>query len=182
LNNQVFLIDNAESMRPFWSEVTFLLPILVLKAKHQDPDGPDFFFTCSKDNLRKTEDVRKVQRKLKEAAPRDNVKTDMAASLLTLFEDYFRRWRMYNSGQTNIEPRFETIIVLTDGLWEGMRHSQRVLEEVRNFYGNFKKTVGRDLDAKTRELSIQFVQFGNNANAEARLRRLDDGMGNDGIP
>ncbi|KDN66944.1 hypothetical protein CSUB01_09145 [Colletotrichum sublineola] len=91
-------------------------------------------------------------------------------------------------------PRKKTIIILTDGIWKGMRMEHTIDVYLRSIFNELKDLHG-DLSyippgksqeqadiSKIRPITIQFVQFGDDQNAIERLRRLDDDMRLYGCP
>jgi hypothetical protein len=178
---QAFLIDNAGSMAPYWDEVTFLLATLVAKAEKQDADGIRLRFTCSDGCLQGPDKVKRFRETAARAMPQKGYKTDMSLALKKALSPYLRQW-YYRHKFVEHEPRDRTIIVFTDGLWEGMTDHQQVFSSMVEFYEQFTLTTGRKLGPERPEVSIEFIQFGDDVDASARLRRLDDDMGLQGIP
>jgi hypothetical protein len=164
-----------------WDEVTFVLATLVMKAEKQDPDGMDLYFTCSKHSLKGTDKVKQFREVVGKALPQKGFKTDMDVSLKKILDQYLLTWETRKKYRSS-GPRDRTIIVFTDGIWKGMTDQQQVFNLVVDFYNRFTSTVGRKLNSEKREVSIEFVQFGADVDASARLRRLDDDMGLRGIP
>ena len=71
-------------------------------------------------------------------------------------------------------PRKMTIIVLTDGKWKDMTNKLAVDNKIVGFCQRLRALRPNSLEEDERRLSIQFVQFGEDAQATHRLRRLDD--------
>ncbi|KXH25930.1 hypothetical protein CSAL01_04484 [Colletotrichum salicis] len=92
----------------------------------------------------------------------DRNKTDMAMTLSQTFDNY----KDYRKKQT--------LIVLTDGLWEGSNLSNDVETKITKFVGELRNHLGKH---EPRWFSIQFVSFGDNKEALQRLKRLDDELG-----
>lgn len=91
-------------------------------------------------------------------------KTNMKDTLEKIFDGY-----------TDIRKRM-TLIILTDGLWEGSVNQDDVEKLIANFLMQLK---GRLKKFESRWFSIQFVSFGENKVALKRLQDLDDNMAKD---
>ncbi|OAL52684.1 hypothetical protein IQ07DRAFT_380692 [Pyrenochaeta sp. DS3sAY3a] len=169
-----YLVDDSESMFDHWDEATFLLETLVMKAHDQDPDGPDLAFMNDSRNLTRQRDAKEFRKLMNKAQPRKDggVHTNIKKSLERIFHIYLETVQCTH---TKTRVNSLTIIILTDGLWEGMVNDQdAVIPLIQKFYRQLK----HDMDGKLRErqVSIQFVQFGNDQEARERLRRLDDDL------
>lgn len=89
-------------------------------------------------------------------------KTNMTETLQKVFDKYWR----------NISKRM-TLIILTDGLWEGCAQENDVQNLIAGFITKLKARLNK---TEKRWFSIQFVYFGENKNAIQRLQDLDDNM------
>ena len=167
---KVFLIDNGATMRQHWDEATMLLDVLVNKAAGQDPNGPDLLFTLGNHKLNAEKKTAAFTDAMghPDAVPTDSAATDIRVPLGKIFEKYLK----------NFENAM-TIIVLTDGLWQGVQDKNEVSDQIVTFV----KTV-RDLtnNVVPRRVSIEFIQFGADPEATARLFDLDDHLKDRGIP
>lgn len=167
-----FLVDNAGSMRPHWSNAKYLLETLLLKVAGQDEDGIDLTFTSGKAEVQhgksKSEFLKAMKRA--EAQPSLQIRTDMKKPLGEIFQIYLnsRKW-----GNRKL-----TVIVLTDGKWDGMEDKNGVDAKIITFAKQLDKIGGLE----DRPVSIQFIQFGNDPDATSRLRRLDNHLVYSGIP
>ena len=72
------------------------------------------------------------------------------------------------------------MIILTDGLWQGMLNEHAVDQKIIEFTQQLAKINGDSLRERT--VSIEFVQFGNDAHATERLQCLDHDLSSFGIP
>ncbi|KAH7324079.1 kinase-like domain-containing protein [Rhexocercosporidium sp. MPI-PUGE-AT-0058] len=166
----VFLVDNATTMIPHWDEATNLLEVLVKKAEGQDPNGPDLHFTLGNHRLmaeRRSSAFTNAMRH-ESATPTASAATDIRVPLGHLFEKYLGNTR-----------KAMTIIVLTDGLWEGVKNKEEVSEQIVTF---IKKVRDLPNNVVPRRVSIEFIQFGTDEAATARLKHLDDNLKDRGIP
>jgi hypothetical protein len=183
-------------MKRYWSEVTFLLDVLVTKTWNIDPDGVELMFTQGpvkipdesrrEERLRKRDtdekkrilDAFKAAMKNPEAVPATS-KTDMSVKLRQILfkwiED-FKKDRKFSRTKRNL-----TILVLTDGRWTGMeRRPLAVDQTIIDFHDELKQTMGGF--RPERPLSISFISFGHDSDAIFRLERLDKGLGEAGVP
>lgn len=160
-----FLVDNAETMEDFWDEATFLLETLAMKLKSLDKNGIDLSFTGGKNtlyNLRKPSALKEAMEDPR-IKPVSGVRTDMRKSLGDILEDFGRF------------PEHETLVVLTDGKWQGMGANKYDVDEL---IIKFLKDQGKVAE----KLTIQFIQFGDDVDATFRLRRLDNDLIYSGVP
>jgi hypothetical protein len=162
-------------MRQYWSQATLLLEKLVMKAEEVVPDGPDLRFTIGMHELKAETRVSAFKEAMKhaEAIPRDLDVTNIKASLGKIFEQYLERPR---DQYPILNNRALTIIVLTDGLWQGM--GVKVDQHIVKF---LRQSRRRTNSVIRRLLSIEIIQFGNDLEATKRLRNLDDDLKAQGI-
>lgn len=168
-----YLIDDANTMADHWDEATFLLETLVMKAHGQDPDGPDLLFMNHSAELREQQNVRDFRKAMQAARPdkNGNVQSNIKNALQSIFNNYLEKVSK-SSYKSSINAL--TIIVLTDGLWRGMNDQNEVIEKIEHFYQQLEKKMQGMM--QERQVSIQFIQFGDDEQARERLRRLDDDM------
>jgi hypothetical protein len=160
-------------MAEHWDEATFLLETLVMKAHGQDPDGPDLIFTNDGRELKREKDAAAFRRVMQSVRPRkgNHVHTNLKTALTPIFNNYLSMVR-----QTNNKSKVSalTVIVLTDGLWKGMADQNEITDKIVLFY----KQLTQKMDGmmQDRQVSIQFIQLGDDEEARERLRRLDIDM------
>ena len=174
-----------------WDEAAMLLEVLVMKAKFLDPDGMDLSFTTGPVRVSNSNDAKEFIEALDndDARPNDMTHTDMSASLGDILSAYLqdlkskrnkdnrdnkKRW----STSSGDSERKLTVIIFTDGKWEGMNKKAQVDETIINFSKALEKEVG---SLQKRFVSIEFVQFGNDPDASHRLRHLDNELGYSGV-
>jgi hypothetical protein len=175
------LVDNAETMEVHWAHAKFLLETLVMKAYGLDKNGMDLSFTYGEVILEGSKDEAKFRKKMeeREAQPMAGWHTDMSRSLEDiLFAKYLAECRREPAGKV----KKLTLIVLTDGIWQGMRDREGVDRVIMDFANEMEKISGFALRKSERRVSIEFVQFGYDVDATARLRRLDDDLPYEGVP
>ncbi|TRX91142.1 hypothetical protein FHL15_007930 [Xylaria flabelliformis] len=165
-----FIIDDGTRMKTHWKWVTATLQVLAEKVAPSDDNGVDLMFTFAKDlNL---SNVKRPWGKFGKAMshagkristdPRRPLATDMAKILGEVFQRYERKQSRQRT----------TLIILTDGVWEGSDQVDDVEEKIARFFKGSKRTKGFE----DREFTIQFVSFGDQA--IHRLNALDDDMPN----
>jgi hypothetical protein len=159
-------------MKPYWFEATYLLETLVMKAFGLDDNGMDLYFTAGTYKVENQKGKSKFKQAMnnKSFKPVQHFNTDMRASLSIILDKYLREYRRTRKNLT--------IIVLTDGKWEGMVDKTEVRNLIIKFAEESKGVIG---GLKHRPVSIEFIQFGNDADATYRLRQLDDNLKWDGI-
>lgn len=163
---QIFLVDNAESMKADWYRATYLLETMVMKAFAQDPDGMDLNFTTGTVRIEQEEKSSVFVNKMKQGYPKPGVGTNMVESLGKIFNQYLNRLRL-TRGQT----KDVTLIVLTDGLWSGTARKEDVKEKIVDFLKSLDRL---NHSMKHRPFSIEFVRFGGDHDAKIRLKDLDN--------
>jgi hypothetical protein len=138
-----------------------------MKIGPLDKDGLDLRYSCGHHgflNNIKGYDIKskfstsmdEVQRKI-----HDNIRTDMRATLSKIFDEY-----LGGDGKKR-----QTLIILTNGKWEGSSKKRDVEELIIDFIDRLEQNEGRMED---RWFSIQFISFGEDEKALGRLAFLDD--------
>ncbi|KAL3291597.1 serine/threonine protein kinase [Colletotrichum asianum] len=163
----VFIVDNAASMSYHWPDVTTTLLSLAMKIGTLDKDGLDLKFTIGeKHNVSGAQEwtiLNKFSKSLESvgmSVDRRNM-TNMATALLKIFDDYQNH------------DKKQTLIILTDGMWEASEHEDDVANAITDF---IKALRGKLKKGQRRWFTIQFVSFGADERALERLRRLDDDL------
>ncbi|CAG9947609.1 unnamed protein product [Clonostachys rosea f. rosea IK726] len=163
----IFVVDNDPTMTYHWSDVKRTLLTLAMKIGPLDKDGLDLRYSCGHHgflNNIKGYDIKskfstsmdEVQRKI-----HDNIRTDMRATLSKIFDEY-----LGGDGKKR-----QTLIILTNGKWEGSSKKRDVEELIIDFIDRLEQNEGRMED---RWFSIQFISFGEDEKALGRLAFLDD--------
>lgn len=162
-------------MLKHWSEATFVLEMLYQKCSEFDKDGVDLYFTCSDEKVQKAKkkDGGDRFRKLmlgSSVRPIENTHTDMNKKL----GEKLGKW-LEDFEKKGKEQKKLTILVLTDGIWEGnQQDSGPVNQTIINFDLCFKRLAGPFSDP--RSVTIQFISFGDDPDALDRLNRLDNDL------
>ena len=108
--------------------------------------------------------------------PKDNMHTDMQKPLDRILSAQLEEIKRNRSKGS---PKKLTIIVLTDGVWAGMKNKRDVEKTIVKFGKDVQKFLG---NSEPQSVSIEFIQFGHNVDATHRLRRLDDELKFEDIP
>ena len=192
---QMFLVDNATSMAPYWDDAIFLLNVIASRISEYDTDGLDLRFTNDTLELANISSQRRLRLKkdskfktaMDKARPNPedklSVGTNMAKGLENIFNVYLRKLAQGKA------KKF-TLIVLTDGLWTDMGNDKdrvrRVIKDVMTHcnkeWKSKRQASGGNTTtraSKLRPVSIQFVQFGQDEHAFMTLRNLDNELEND---
>ncbi|KAK7444685.1 hypothetical protein Landi51_08497 [Colletotrichum acutatum] len=194
----VYLVDNGTSMREHWDQATFILGGLVWRSLGYDENGMELCFTNPDTNpaahIRESpkQEVETFTEAMKLAKPSSNdkmpVETMIVPELARIINDYSRAMI------SKRRPKKKTIIVLTDGVWNGMHipntldeHLKAVFQLLRDLHKdlplrNSPHNQGQEDIEKIRPITIQFVRFGTNELGKERLRHLDDDLTNYGCP
>ncbi|KAK1579742.1 uncharacterized protein LY79DRAFT_334052 [Colletotrichum navitas] len=194
----VYLVDNGTTMVPHWAQVTYLLEVLVWRSLGYDDNGMELYFTNPDTNPKATiggsQQLKHFRRAMELAnpavakSPAEVVETTIVPELTRIINSYTR------AKTSKSPPRKKTIIILTDGIWKGMRMEHTIDVYLKSTFNELKDLHG-DLSyippgksheqvdiSKIRPVTIQFVRFGYDQNAIERLRRLDDDMRYYGCP
>ncbi|OLN86226.1 Dual specificity protein kinase TTK [Colletotrichum chlorophyti] len=194
----LFLVDNGSTMWKHWTQATELLEVLVWRALGYDDNGMELCFTNPDTNPRapvresRKQTVRQFTKAMRLAGPAREGPSACQTTIIPELERIINEYTRAKLSKT--KSRNKTIIVLTDGIWQGM-HDEYTLDlyfrsafhNLRDLHGDFnendtiKSADHRDI-SETRPVTIQFVQFGNDSKATERLRRLDDDLTIYGCP
>jgi hypothetical protein len=155
-------------MKPYWREADELLGVLMDTAYGIDDDGVDFSDTNGQVQISGANSKTRIQRAMKDAGPQMGMRTDMRSALGSLFADYYRK--LSDNYRSHLPLKKMTVIVLTDGLWEGTAEKKDVETNIVDFVRKVFDIFGT---LEERPVTIQFIQFGQNVEATARLRFLD---------
>jgi hypothetical protein len=168
-----FVVDNGTTMAQHWRDALFTLETLYLKLDGLDENGVDLIFTDRAKTKHGREELKRswgraaLVKGMNDAQPAppngfdERVRTNMREVLSPIFQKFL----------TSRQNKRMTLIVLTDGMWEGSIREEGVADKIADFYKSWhdKWRVVED-----RWFSIQFVSFGNDEAALHRLQVLDD--------
>jgi hypothetical protein len=176
---QVFIIDNSESMVKYWAEAADVLEALAFLVHGLDSDGLDLYFSLGLQRY-SSNDSGRLKEAMSKASnlPTHGAHTDMAASLSRVLSRYLKSWEVSNSFYKRKKtPRPLSIYVLTDGVWSGRRSEDFVAVQsvVSEFYTKLE-TLDKSVLVSERRVGIQFIRFGDDPDAAAKLQFLDAGI------
>ena len=159
-------------MSQYWAEATNLIDTLMMKVEGLDDNGVDFYVTDNTVTVSNTKSKREIKNAMVRAEPNElPLGTDMNAALGGIFQEHFYEQESNkNYGKT---LRKMTLIVLTDGIWSGTPEEDAVENQIVQFVNSMTEIYGV---MEVRPCTIQFIQFGEDAHATERLRRLDDDL------
>ena len=164
-------------MQRWWFQTTYLLETLVLKAVGQDKNGMDLLFTSGPVKVDGKQSKSEFHNAMKNKLAQPGGHTDPRVSLGDIFQDYIKEVKRRQ--RQNLTAKGFTLIILTDGIWEGVKDKMEVKKTIVAFIKELWNLIG---DIKYRPVSIEFVQLGNDPDATYRLQHLDNDLKNDGLP
>lgn len=157
-------------MQKHWNHVKTTLLALAMKIGQLDKDGLDLEFTLGEaHNLHsvKGDKIRKKFAQSMEDASKslgDGDHTNMAATLRKVFDDYYSDTR-----------KRQTLLILTDGLWnDGASSKEDVETAIRMFINTLNSRLKK---MERRWFTIGFISFGDDPQAISRLDALDNRLG-----
>lgn len=155
-------------MKLHWTNLEMTLLTLAMKIGPLDKDGLDLRYTIGEhhnlNNIKGWKIKSQFRQSMRDTYDRIDVRdhTDMAATLSAIFDDYIKDF-----------SKKQTLIILTNGLWEGSGLTEDVESVILTFIANLKTKLG---PLKRRWFTIQFISFGNDEKALRRLQYLDDNL------
>lgn len=158
----VLVIDNGTSMEKSWPVVTFVAVTLAMKIAGLDEDGYDVRFTINgkkydKFGLKGKGGLETLKKILMAARPQSSKPTDMSKVLDGLFREH----------QRDRHRKATTLLVLTDGAWEGTIPVDNADKKIVEFARDLEKVKVPD-----RHYTIGFIRFG--VKYRDKLKALDD--------
>ena len=162
-------------MLPHWQETEDVFGVLAYVVKSADPDGLDLYFTSSLEpyNSKKgygifsTSSSTKLLEYVHNRKQKIDGSTNLDYALDCILGPYINQLeRAFKFGGSNVRPL--NLYILTDGRWEdGCNPAsaiRRIISKLKEFrYPEDSKQIG-----------IQFITFGHNMEALARIQALDD--------
>ncbi|KAH7022266.1 kinase-like domain-containing protein [Ilyonectria destructans] len=163
-----FVVDNSHSMKLHWTNSEMTLLTLAMKIGPLDKDGLDLRYTIGEhhdlNHIKSWKIESRFRQSMRDTYARidERDQTDMAATLSAIFDDYMKDF-----------SKKHTLIILTNGLWEGSGLTEDVENVILTFIADLKTKIGL---LKRRWFTIQFISFGNDERALLRLQDLDDNL------
>ena len=169
-------------MLPHWQHTKRLLGELVSLSQHIDKNGMDLSFTCTETKFKPSNNIKAFTDEMEKPEHRPMsgeyaYQTNMAVKLGSILKQYVAQYRRQKK-----DTRKMTIVVLTDGIWKGMKEELSVDHRIIEFSNELESLGGNETEHDERRVSIQFVQFGSNPAVSRRLKRLDDQLKYKGVP
>ena len=154
-------------MHQHWAFATDALETLVKLVDGLDTNGMDLYFTLGAASLKNWKKLADFERKMKspDAQPRQGNHTDIERSIAEIFSAHL--------GSIRQTKKDLTFIILTDGIWQGMRNKDDIQDKIVELVEEVERINGRH---RKRSLTLQFIQFGEDEGATSRLRYLDDAL------
>jgi hypothetical protein len=165
---QVFIIDDAASMKSYWIEVAKVFEALSYIVKGTDPDGIDIYFTISEESVRDCKTSSKPLQVLKSRTHQGQ--SDINLRLNSILDNYKASFEKHISVASHFRKpkrssRPLSVYVLTDGVWESETNPRKPIERVVETL----LEAGKDRN----QIRIQFISFGNDHVGLERLQALD---------
>lgn len=185
-------------MGQHWPMVRGLVSVLTALLYGQDANGMDIYFTSSSERYGPfTEPVQftNLINKMKainrtsiigEQGPRRSPTNDRADDIRESLGEILSLVATPSKQRTNKHyTRKLTIIIFTDGCWDGITRKRTVAERIVSWIDQWEDEdhLHKMLENENRGLSIQFVQFGNDKEATIEFEYMDNELANiDGTP
>lgn len=166
-----------------WSRVRELIGVLVAMLNAQDDNGMEIYFTsCAKPfgPLHEPKQFVDIVNKMRPKDPPDNSERNEAVWAEAARANDIRKVLMeilHMIGNT-VYQRKVTLIILTDGIWSGIGAKRTVADRIVNFLEQWQDERSLKGKLKSRGVSIQFIQFGDDEDAKNELKYLDDELEN----
>ena len=148
-----------------------------MKASGQDKNGMDLSFTSGDVKVERKQNKSEFTSAMKNKRAQPKGHTDMRVCLGEIFDAYIKEAKQKQ--RHGLQAKGFTLIVLTDGIWEGVKDKEEVNTTIINFIRDLYEIIG---NIKHRPVSIEFVQLGDDPDATYRLRHLDNDLKGDGLP
>lgn len=167
---QVFLIDDASSMKAHWQDVKSILELLAYIVKDADQDGMELYFTMGSEK-RRGRHAKQLVEKLTQR--RRQGRSNMRERLGSILGEYQSRLSSETPPRTfhgtrRRPPRRMVLYVLTDAVWQPICNVDPVIISMVNSL--------EQENMRNAQIGIQFVRLGNSREAKERLDRLDNGL------
>ena len=155
------MFDNGVSMQSHWAIATYTAETVVRKVASLDEDGLDYVFTTGQNHRFwnvKGDNAGPTIRNAMFGNPPRSAPTNMEHTLSIVFDKYINRG----------ERKQTTLLIFTDGIWEGTKGPTAVEELIQRFSRMAKDRLQK------RWFSIEFISFGQTEHAIRHLLYLDD--------
>lgn len=175
---KIILIDDSGSMRGHKSEMLTLLDILTYILKSKDPNKMELLFTMDRSDecLQKhsTPLVNTVKRHFDRVESSTSRMSNMERRLEIFVKAYIQKLK--GESKTGVLGRLHnhasirpiSIYILTDAEWQPYSDAA---EPIRELVGALD-----ELEKPKEQVSVQFIQFGDDPRGTERLKKLDNGL------
>jgi hypothetical protein len=168
-------------MEEHWSTVRFVLDVLTRKVSGMDNDGFSVQFTegtgsfknSGRASNKKTLDDMLSSRQVRSLP---GTTTNIARSLRKVLSPYLEEVQRSKGRVSDL-----TLIVLTNGLWEGSTASSDIEHVVVDFATKLLRFERTRLD-QSKRMSLEFIWFGGDQVVAERMKALDSELNPRGLP
>ena len=163
-------------MGPYREQVRNVLELLSAMTQNYDPDGLDLYFSteCLRHRPKTNEQMlRLFDERSSHGIP------NMSERFSQIIEEYKGRFGKSNTfrlskylhprSTPSKGPRRLSLYVLTDGVWQP---GCTLITEIRSLVALLEEHK-----LPNRHIGIQFIRFGDDKEGQARLEKLDSGLG-----
>ena len=170
------MIDNAESMGRYRTELRNVLELLSSLVAKYDPDGLDLYFSTQARKLKPGTNAQMIRELDSRPARGYPDFRERFASILGSYQEQLGKTSLRTMGKKLLHPnstpwkgpRPLSLYVLTDGIWQGRGD---LIEEVRMLTELLDENKARN-----KHVGIQFIRFGEDPVGIKRMKMLDSGL------
>ena len=172
-HQQIFLVDDSESMRQHWGEVKDVFKALAYLVKSMDPDGIDLRFANSCRHNDRSKHRAPLIKSFQKVQP--SGQSQMGIALSNILPSYYQSpHQNQTSKRLSLSSRVVekppvNIYILTDGVWTPGQHCVSVIQDHVTALVKHLVATGR-----LQHVGIQFIRFGNDEVGKQRLDFLDN--------
>lgn len=173
---QIFLIDDARSMKPHAKRVCETVQFLAYVLKDYDKDGLEMYFMRAKGKFKSQRDrSSQLMQPLRDALRECQGTSDITHRLGEILHGYKERLTLSRQPKrlslsfgeifqsSNVKPL--SIYILTDGEWQEESNPSKLIINTAQFLNDF--------GAQDIQLGIQFISFGDDPRCITKLEQLD---------
>ncbi|CZR56655.1 uncharacterized protein PAC_06544 [Phialocephala subalpina] len=163
--DSVIIIDDSESMRKHWKDMTDLVSIIVYMLKHYDENGLDLYFASSRTKYHENTSTKIVNHLGQRESRKDDWGlTDMSSRLDQVLGDYGRMIKQKRRIDGTTRPL--NVYVFTDANWTTQCNIVPAIDEM--------VMTLRETRLHEKHVGLQFISFGDDPACLGRLRLVDN--------
>lgn len=148
-------------MSDHWNDVAMILDPIYYILKDCDPDGIEFYWTIGGSSQSpRFSSTKEMRVAVKNKTP--SGRTDISVRLDAVLAAYRQKLHSHNSHR---RERPMNVYIFTDGIWADGGDAEGPVKRMVNVLKRFK--------LQRSQVGIQFISFGDNAEALKRLEQLD---------